>query len=247
MVREWLPLLGEDEDGDGEKGAQYAFNNGSYCLDCESVRQNHANGGYDMSAMPTPHWWLQKKGECANCDAVVFGIHTSTSTSTVTSAATTSVVTTNDAEPQSQTTPAAKCATVYCGVTEADVEANVQAAFRAALIAAAAGIDGSTADAIWLELQQTVTHFASLVTAASTKGLAALLADQGVVAVLENMAELEEATVADVAAAATAAEAEAAAGGRADDSVGAGVEAKSDGGAIAGGVVGGLIVVGLLV
>jgi hypothetical protein len=101
IIKEWLPLLGaggEDDTDNTTTGAAYVFNNGNYCLDCESVRLNYNTGSYDMAKMNTPRWWLQPKGQCENCDAVVFGIHTSTTTSTsnsTTTSASTSITATS--------------------------------------------------------------------------------------------------------------------------------------------------------
>ena len=47
IVKEWLPLLGEDED---EIPPAYAFLNGTRCLACDSIRQNLANASNALEA-----------------------------------------------------------------------------------------------------------------------------------------------------------------------------------------------------
>ena len=55
-----LPLL-SDGVVDSLATASNAFNNDTYCLDCECVTQNAQP--YDLDTMPTPHWWLQPAGQ----------------------------------------------------------------------------------------------------------------------------------------------------------------------------------------
>merc|ERR1712071_227447 len=100
--------------------------------------------------MRTPRWWLQEKGMCQNCDAVVFGIHTSTTTSTSTSSQTIMTVINSDGADAVDTL---KCAGLYCGGSKAEVEAATLAAVQAAL--AAAGVDVNTAGIILAEMQST--------------------------------------------------------------------------------------------
>eukprot|EP00040_Diaphanoeca_grandis_P019407 m.102462 g.102462 ORF g.102462 m.102462 type:complete len:1975 (-) comp27410_c1_seq4:129-6053(-) len=64
IVKEWLPLLSNGVV-DSLATASNAFNNDTYCLDCECVTQNAQP--YDLDTMLTPHWWLQPAGQCETC------------------------------------------------------------------------------------------------------------------------------------------------------------------------------------
>ena len=217
---------------------------------------------YDKEAMSTRRWWLQEEGACKNCDAVVFDIHTSTTTSTSTSSSTstststtTSTSTSTTATSSTATSSTATsilatkavsnattkgCAGLYCGESEAEVQAATETALRAALTAA--GVEASTVATILAEMRS-IMDGSALATAAATSGLAAALATEKFASILAD-AGLDDSAVAAVAAAATAAEVEAA------DSNGGGdaaVPAKTNGGAVAGGIIAGLGVVGLLI
>ena len=104
---------------------------------------------------------------------------------------------------------------------------------------AAAGVEASTIETIIAAVWQTM-DVATLVTLASTAGLAVVLAHPVVTEILADSG-LEESTVAAVAAAATAAEAELAAADVEDDA------AKQRTGAVVGGVVAGIGVLALIV
>ena len=243
-ITEWLPLLGAEGEGDAIVGAAYTFNNGTFCLDCESVRLNHNNGSYDMAKMSTPRWWLQPKGQCQNCDAIVFGVHTSTTTSTSTSSTTSTSTSTSTATRTSTTTSTSTKTTMISTTistpllpsgrttvgTTTDSAQLTKVAFATAL--ASAGVDTQTADTIIAAVWQTMDLHA-LVTLASTDGLAAVLALPAVTKILAGRG-LEESTVAAAMAAATAAEVEA---NRADVDAGGATEAKKSTGAIVGGVI----------
>eukprot|EP00040_Diaphanoeca_grandis_P026972 m.152243 g.152243 ORF g.152243 m.152243 type:complete len:1731 (-) comp30797_c0_seq1:210-5402(-) len=93
IIKEWLPLQSSNVSVGGEAtdmGLVYSFNNGSQCLACDSLRQNHVNE-YDMATMPTPRWWLQPKGECMDCNHELFPEHFSSLTTTTTTMTTTTV------------------------------------------------------------------------------------------------------------------------------------------------------------
>ena len=262
VIKNWLPLRGEEGDSDDYKtnGVPYIYKNGSYCLDCESVRLNYNNGSYDMKAMDTPRWWLQEQGQCQNCDAVVFDIHTSTTTTTSTSATsstptltTTAVgnavnnggdggidtinITTNITTTINITTTTTTAITT----TTTDVESATVTSLRAAL--ASAGVDVSTIATILAAMQNTI-GLAALATAAATDGLAAVLASDKFAAILAE-AGLDASAVAAVVAAATAAEVDAV--GNDGDKDAAPAPTKGNGGVVAGGILAALGVVILLV
>ena len=80
VVKEWLPLEagGGDSGDDNNLGVRFAFNNNTQCAACDCVRQhiranNESTGGYDMTTMITPRWWLQAKGSCSDCNFEIFG------------------------------------------------------------------------------------------------------------------------------------------------------------------------------
>ena len=131
---------------------------------------------------------------------------------------------------------------MYCGDSEAEVEAATVTALRAAL--ASAGVDVSTVATILAVMQNTM-DLAALATAAATDGLAAVLASDDKFASILADAGLDDSAVAAVAAAATAAEVEAV--DRDGDEDAAPAPTKGNGGAVAGGIIAALGVVGMLV
>jgi hypothetical protein len=70
-VKDWSVLSFFADNG--ASGVPYAFNDGEHCLACESVHDNHL-AGYDMTLMLTPKWWLQREGQCTDCNRELFHI-----------------------------------------------------------------------------------------------------------------------------------------------------------------------------
>ena len=71
IVKEWLPLLGADDDDD-EAAPEYAFLNGTRCLACDSIRQNLPNAT-DVLAGPE-YFLLPAEVNGHHCPAGTGGI-----------------------------------------------------------------------------------------------------------------------------------------------------------------------------
>jgi hypothetical protein len=70
VVTEWLPLLLSGSESSTGSSVEWSFNNHSHCLACDCVDANLDPAGgveYNMSEMPTVHWWLQPADVCDCC------------------------------------------------------------------------------------------------------------------------------------------------------------------------------------
>eukprot|EP00039_Didymoeca_costata_P029030 m.22963 g.22963 ORF g.22963 m.22963 type:complete len:1851 (-) comp7454_c0_seq1:181-5733(-) len=76
IIKEWLPTTSESQT---DASLQFTFDNGTYCLDCESYLQNYFKE-YNVTQMTTRQWWLQPNGTCADCNRELFPWKYSSST-----------------------------------------------------------------------------------------------------------------------------------------------------------------------